>query len=364
MVRKKKQLVISTKSNDSLEEYTIIENEDETVEDDVIEDPVKPAVEAEVKPVESEVKPVVVAEVKQETLVEPVVEVKQETVVEPAEVEVKPAEAEVKPAEAEVKPVVVAEVKPAVVEVKPVEAVVKPAEVEVKPVVAEVKQETVVEAEVKPVDNIKYSDLLNNRNNIDYTKDILNGYYCQVIASETVNQYMCVERLIIDGNLRVRHTDTSCRNLFLGIAQNNASPGEVVNVLINGISIINARKNVNLPVLNRNNGQISTTRDKYGKVNTQSVSIPINKTDLLVLAGTNSDILAGPLTQYYQYNSLGNDGMLIPYKSIQINSTNLSYTINYTEQNNILGQKIVGGNKFIQVLDINIENGEMIGYLC
>ena len=488
MVRKKKQLNISTKSNDTIDEYIRLENEEESVEDDVIRDPVKVevepvdvevkqetvvesavveqelksvVVEPEVKPVESEVKPILEPKVKQEVESEVKQEVeadvKQEVeseVKQEVEAEVKPVESEVKQVESQVKQVV--EVKPPVVEpevnpvvepeVKPVESEVKPVvepevktvvepevktvvepevkqvesqvkqevEPEVKPVVepevkqvkSQVKQEVepevktvepevnqvesqvkpvvepevkqvesqikqevevksaVVEAEVKPVDNIKYSDLLNNRNNIDYTKDILNGYYCNVIASETVNQYMCVERLIIDGNLRVKHTDNSCRNLFLGIAQNNASPGEVVNVLINGISIINVRKNINLPVLNRNNGQITTIRDKYGKVSTQSVSIPVNKTDLLVLAGTNSDILAGPLTQYYQYNLLGNEGMLTPYKSIQLNSNNLSYTINYTEQNNILGQKNVGGNKFIQVLDINIQNGEMIGYLC
>ena len=419
MVRKKKQLNISTKSNDTIDEYIRLENEEESVEDDVIRDPVKVevepvdvevkqetvvesavveqelksvVVEPEVKPVESEVKQVE-SQVKQVVEVKPpVVEPEVNPVVEP---EVKPVESEVKPVvEPEVKTVVEPEVKTVVEpEVKQVESQVKQeVEPEVKPVVepevkqvkSQVKQEVepevkqvesqikqevevksaVVEAEVKPVDNIKYSDLLNNRNNIDYTKDILNGYYCNVIASETVNQYMCVERLIIDGNLRVKHTDNSCRNLFLGIAQNNASPGEVVNVLINGISIINVRKNINLPVLNRNNGQITTIRDKYGKVSTQSVSIPVNKTDLLVLAGTNSDILAGPLTQYYQYNLLGNEGMLTPYKSIQLNSNNLSYTINYTEQNNILGQKNVGGNKFIQVLDINIQNGEMIGYLC
>ena len=58
MVRKKKQLNISTKSNDTIDEYIRLENEEESVEDDVIRDPVK----VEVEPVD--------VEVKQETVVE------------------------------------------------------------------------------------------------------------------------------------------------------------------------------------------------------------------------------------------------------------------------------------------------------
>jgi hypothetical protein len=83
----------------------------------------------------------------------------------------------------------------------------------------------------------------------------------------------------------------------------------------------------------------------------------------LVLAGTNRDILVGPSTQYYQYNASGNEGLLSVYKSIQINPSNATYIMNYSEQNTELGLKPILNGRFIQVLDINNQTGEIIGYV-
>ena len=199
--------------------------------------------------------------------------------------------------------------------------------------------------------------------NIDYTENTLNGQYSKVIASRAINIFQCVEVFVINSKLRVQPTDPASRNSFFGIAQNACNSGQSVNVLTDGISKLSVRINVNLPVLTKINSQYVPSRDKNGKIITQSVPIPINKNDLLVLAGTNSDILVGPLTQYYQFNAVGNDGLLTVYKSIQINPVNGTYNINYTEQNTVLGLKQIKNGTFIQVLDIDSITGEIIGYL-
>ena len=203
----------------------------------------------------------------------------------------------------------------------------------------------------------------NVTNNIDFTNNLINGQYYKVLALEKIKQYHTVEKLIYNGKLYVKHTDPFTTNLFLGIAQNNANPGEIVTVLISGISLITIRKNINLPILKHNiNGQLSVIRDKNNKYITQSFDIPVNKNDLLVLAGTSNDILVGPLTKYYHFNTANCCGLLSPYKSVIV-TNNLIFNINYNEQNTILNQKNNLGNKFIQVLDINLNTGEILGYL-
>jgi len=199
--------------------------------------------------------------------------------------------------------------------------------------------------------------------NIDYTNTLYNGTYCKVLACEEIIKYNTVEKLIYNGKLCVKHTDPLTTNLFLGIAQNDAKPGEIVDVLTSGISIMNVRNRINLPLLKHNSqGQLSIIRDKNNQYITQSICVPINKNDLLVLSGTSNDILGGPLTRYYQFNTSNCRGLLSPYKSIVI-TNNLVYNINYNDQNTILHQKVSYGNKLIQILDINIETNEITGYL-
>ena len=217
------------------------------------------------------------------------------------------------------------------------------------------------------IEFINNDTILENLNigniNIDYTNNLYNGNYCKILACEEIKKYNTVEKLIYNGKLCVKHTDPLTTNLFLGIAQNDATPGEIVNVLISGISIINVRNKINLPLLKHNNqGQLSVIRDKNNQYIIQSLRIPINKNDLLVLAGTTNDILVGPLTRYYHFNTSNCKGLLSPYKSILI-TNNLIYNMNYNDQNTILNQKISYGNKLIQVLDINIKTNEIIGYL-
>ena len=203
----------------------------------------------------------------------------------------------------------------------------------------------------------------NVMNNIDFTNNLMNGQYYKVLALEKIKQYHTVEKLIYNGKLYVKHTDPHTTNFFLGIAQNDADPGEIVTVLISGISLITVRKNINLPILKHNiNGQLSVIRDKNNKYITQSFDIPINKNDLLVLAGTSNDILVGPLTKYCHFNTANCCGLLSPYKSVIV-TNNLIFNINYNDQNTILNQKNNLGNKFIQVLDINLNTGEILGYL-
>ena len=199
--------------------------------------------------------------------------------------------------------------------------------------------------------------------NVDYTKNLLNGYYSYVIACESITIFQCVEVLSSNGILQVRPTIPSSKNSFLGIAQNGGDVGQKIKVLTSGISKLRLRTNINLPAITKMNGQLAPMRDKIGRIITQTIFIQVNKNDLLVLAGTNSDILVGPSTQYYQYNASGNDGLLSVYKSIQINPNNGTYNLNYMEQNNELGLKSIHNGRFIQVLDINTESGEIIGYL-
>ena len=224
--------------------------------------------------------------------------------------------------------------------------------------VAEVVHEPFVE-----LDSGVVSEPIDGNSNINFTNTLFNGNYYKILACEEIKRYHAVEKLIYNGKLCVKHTDPLTTNLFLGIAQNDAKPGEIVNVLISGITKISVRTNINLPLLkHNNNGQLSLIRDKNNKYITQTLQIPINKNDLLVLAGTTNDILVGPLTRYYHFNISNCRGLLSPYKSILI-TNNLIYNINYNDQNTILNQKANYGNKLIQVLDIDSNSGEIIGYL-
>ena len=238
-----------------------------------------------------------------------------------------------------------------------------------------VKSDVVVEPQVtketgidKETDVVKETEVQEdkfneNTKNVDFTENLFNGYYSYAIASETIIVFQCVEVLLNNGILMVRPTIPSSKNSFFGIAQNDGDAGQKIKVLTGGVSKLRLRKNINLPAITKINGQLTPIRDKIGKIITQSISIPINKNDILVLAGTNSDILVGPSTQFYQYNAIGNEGLLTVYKSIQINTNNITYNINYTEQNIALGLKSTQNRRFVQVLDINNETGEIIGYL-
>jgi uncharacterized protein YjbI with pentapeptide repeats len=197
---------------------------------------------------------------------------------------------------------------------------------------------------------------------VDYTNQTLNGRYSKVIAASNISQYQSVEVFSTVGGLRARATDPSSRSSFFGVAQANATAGLAITLLNEGVSYVAVRKNINLPVLVRVGGQCMFQRDATGKIVTQSVPIPILVNDLLVLAGTNSDILAGPLTQFYPYNAVGNDGLCTVYKSLTINPANCSYIINTVDQNNWLALKQIKGGRFIQVLEITAD-GRILGLL-
>jgi hypothetical protein len=201
--------------------------------------------------------------------------------------------------------------------------------------------------------------------NIDYTQSPLNGYYSTVFCNQPILTNVAVEITFVSGKIIAQPTNPASRNAFFGIAQPpTSSNGTTINVLTQGVSYIAVRNQINLPVLVRSNtGQLVALRDASGKIITQTVVIPLNKDDLLVLAGTNSDILVGPLTQYYSFNAIGNNGLLTVYKTIQINQATGSYLINSVDQNTIQAQKLINGGKFIQVLEIENDSGRVIGFI-
>jgi hypothetical protein len=200
--------------------------------------------------------------------------------------------------------------------------------------------------------------------NINYTQSPLNGYYSTVFCNQTILTNVAVEITYVSGKIIAQPTNPASRNAFFGIAQPPTSSNGTINVLTQGVSYIAVRNQINLPVLFRSNtGQWVPLRDASGKIITQTVVIPLNKDDLLVLAGTNSDILVGPLTQYYSFNAIGNNGLLTVYKTIQINQTTGTYLINSVDQNTIHAQKIINGGKFIQVLEIENDSGRVIGFI-
>ncbi len=200
--------------------------------------------------------------------------------------------------------------------------------------------------------------------NIDYTQSPLNGYYSTVFCNQTILNNFALEITFVSGKILAQPTNPASRNAFFGIAQPPTSSNGTINVLTQGVSYIVVRNQINLPVLVRSNtGQWVPLRDASGKIITQTVVIPLYKDDLLVLAGTNSDILAGPLTQYYSFNAIGNNGLLTVYKTIQINQATGTYVINSVDQNTIQAQKLINGGKFIQVLHIETDSGRVIGFI-
>jgi hypothetical protein len=199
--------------------------------------------------------------------------------------------------------------------------------------------------------------------NIDYTQSPLNGYYSTVFSNQPILNNAAVEITLVSGKIIAQPTNPASRNAFFGIAQPPTSSNGTISVLTQGVSYIAVRNQINLPVLNRSTTGWVPLRDASGKIITQTVAIPLYKDDLLVLAGTNSDILVGPLTQYYAYNAIGNNGLLTVYKTIQINQANGTYLINSVDQNTIQAQKIINGGKFIQVLQIEIDSGRVIGFI-
>ena len=200
--------------------------------------------------------------------------------------------------------------------------------------------------------------------NVDYTKNPLNGYYSTAFCNQPITVNSAVEILYVSGKIMVQPTDSSSRNPFFGIAQSNTLADGTLPVLTQGVSVVAVRNIINLPVLVRSNtGTWIAARDTTGKIITRPLVVPIYKNDLLVVAGTNSDILVGPLTQYYQFNAVGNNGLLTVYKTIQVNQTNGSYTILSVDQNTVLAQKLINGGKFIQVLDIDNLTGSVIGFI-
>jgi hypothetical protein len=199
--------------------------------------------------------------------------------------------------------------------------------------------------------------------NVDYTQSPLNGYYSTAFCNQPIPVNLAVEIQYVSGKIIVQPTDPSSRNPFFGIAQSSSVDG-VVNVLTQGVSAVAVRNVINLPVLIRSpTGTWIAARDQTGKIITRPLVVPILKNDLLVIAGTNSDILVGPLTQYYQFNAIGNNGLLTVYKTIQVNQANGSYVIVSVDQNTVLAQKLINGGKFIQVLDVDSSGNNVIGYL-
>jgi len=177
-----------------------------------------------------------------------------------------------------------------------------------------------------------------------------------------LRNFVALEVYFSSGKIITQPTEPASRNAFFGIAQPPNSSKGTINVLTQGVSYVAVRNQINLPVLVRSNtGQWVALRDASGKIITQTVVIPIYKDDLLVLAGTNSDILVGPLTQYYSFNAIGNNGLLTVYKTIQINQATGTYLINSVDQNTIQAQKLINGGKFIQVLQI--ESGRVMGFI-
>jgi len=198
--------------------------------------------------------------------------------------------------------------------------------------------------------------------NVDFTESPLNGYYSTVFCNQPILTNVALEVYFSSGKIITQPTEPASRNAFFGIAQPPNSSKGTINVLTQGVSYVAVRNQINLPVLVRSNtGQWVALRDASGKIITQTVVIPIYKDDLLVLAGTNSDILVGPLTQYYSFNAIGNNGLLTVYKTIQINQATGTYLINSVDQNTIQAQKLINGGKFIQVLQI--ESGRVMGFI-
>jgi len=210
--------------------------------------------------------------------------------------------------------------------------------------------------------NVILEGKIKNINKIDYSNMLFNGKISTVMAGLKIEAYQCVECYVQNSNLYVRPTDPMSSSPFFGIAQNSVIEGGIVEVLTEGISYVNVKNTIELPILKRVTNQIIFASDNKNNVFKQNFNLNIEKDDLLVLTGTLNDILIGPSTKYYQFNNSNINGSLSLYKSIQINFQTVSYALNNTLLLSHNKKKMIKNNEFITVLDVD-SSGRVIGLL-
>ena len=210
--------------------------------------------------------------------------------------------------------------------------------------------------------NVIFEGKISNINKTDYINSPLNGKISCVTAGVDIESYQCVECYINNGKLLVRPTNPTTKSPFLGIAQNSVLEGGIVEVLTEGITYLNVKNIIELPILKRVGNQIIFASDNKNNIFTQNITMNIEKNDILVLTGSSNDILIGPSTKYFQFNRLNTVGSLTLYKSIQINFQSGSYLLNNSHLLLHQSKKMFKNNQFITVLDIE-ENGKIIGLL-
>ena len=210
--------------------------------------------------------------------------------------------------------------------------------------------------------NVIFEGKMNNINKIDYSTSLFNGKISTVKAGVNIEEYQCVECYISSGNLFVRPTNPLSSSPFFGIAQSSVLEGDVVEVLTEGISYINVKKSIELPILKRVANQLIFATDNKNNVFKQNLNLNIEKDDIVVLTGSANDILIGPSSKYFQFNNVNTHGTLSLYKSIQINFQSGSYILNDTNLQNYKLKKTLRNNEFITVLDVDT-NGRIIGLL-
>ena len=210
--------------------------------------------------------------------------------------------------------------------------------------------------------NVVLEGKIKNINKIDYSCSLFNGKISTVMAGLKIEAYQCVECYVQNSNLYVRPTDPMSSSPFFGIAQNSVIEGGIVEVLTEGISYVNVKNTIELPILKRATNQIIFASDNKNNVFKQNFNLNIEKDDLLVLTGTLNDILIGPSTKYYQFNNSNINGSLSLFKSIQINFQTVSYALNNTQLLSHKSKKMVRNNEFITVLDVD-SSGRVIGLL-
>lgn len=210
--------------------------------------------------------------------------------------------------------------------------------------------------------NVIFEGKMNNINKLDYLTSPLNGKISNVKAGLNIDAYQCVECYTMNGNLFVRPTDCLSSSPFFGIAQNSVSEGGIVEVLTEGITYINVKKSIELPILKRVANQLIFATDNKNNIFKQNFNLNIEKDDIVVLSGSSNDILIGPTTKYFQFNNANINGALSVYKSVQINFHSGSYVLNNAQLQTYKSKKMLRNNEFITVLDID-SKGRVIGLL-
>ena len=201
-----------------------------------------------------------------------------------------------------------------------------------------------------------------NINKTEYLTTPLNGKISAVTAGTNIEAYQCVECYVNNGKLFVRPTSPFTKSPFFGIAQKSVLEGEIIDVLTEGISYLNVKNIIELPILKRVGNQIIFATDNKNNMFKQNFNLNIEKDDILVLTGSSNDILIGPSTKYFQFNNVNTNGSLTLYKSIQINFQSGSYVLNNSHLQTHQSKKMFKNNQFITVLDID-ENGQIMGLL-